>query len=838
MHVSMIPLDKAVARALRSVLPLLALLILPLTAHADRAHPFRLPKILGFAKQPVAIASADFDHDGRADLAITNARDSTVTVFRGQADGQIGIPNRYPFHGTSIYYLDIQACDVDGDGWADLVISETAANRVHVLRNDGHGGFETDRMRSAPIGSSGLEAGVAADIDGDGRGDVAFKGVQPGEITVMFGQASGALSAPVTIANPINVRAVRLADTNHDGLADLYLIGLDSVVVRIAQPGGTFGSPVITSLLGTAGIVGVGDQDGDGRADLWAFDTQRAYVWRANGDGTFTPPAQTSTAGLGYWCAIGDIDGDGRVDAVVSDLSQPYGLVIVYRGQVGLGVPRASAWQGGGTAQLIVADTDGDGTPDLVQLSRDTYDLRLARGLGGGRFNCPIVCTSQRSSNPQDVRLADLNGDGLADLVFSNAQMNAVTVYRGAADGVPRFAQEFKAPTFAHGLAIADFDRDGHPDLFVGGGDGSESAQMLASGIGDATFTTATMTGAASFSCWWPVAADLDGDGFADLVMDNKHLSWNTGSGAGPIVILPGLPAGRTASRRAPSLGHDDLVVLGDSLRLVRFDPARALSVVSTMATSVTGNPAEATNLLARDLDRDGSDDLVALDSGVNGVQVFRGLGDHFAPGVAYPCGDADHVPSGLAIGDVDGDGFADIVVSLRDAHLNPVFASATIWYNRGNGTFTDRTDFDLGQTFGGACALGDVDGNGTLDLAIANGFGQRGSNVVLFTNTAPAVPSTVPPRGEPAAVFAITALGTQAFHGGALRFAVSAPEAGEARLDLIDVSGRRVRSARVTLEAGTHIVTLEGAALPSGLYFASGHLGSRVAHQRVVALR
>jgi hypothetical protein len=240
--------------------------------------------------------------------------------------------------------------------------------------------------------------------------------------------------------------------------------------------------------------VAVGDIDGDGLPDVAAasqFPSKIAW-YRNNGDGTFGEQLVISTALLGPSCIFAaDIDGDGKVDVAAS--SQIDDRVVWFRniggplssGQFGFNLVDPSAnVRVVSTAvafplSVFVADLNADGLPDI--LSTSAYDNKVAwyRNLGGGDFglnpgapsaNQIVISTS--GASPSSVRAADLDGDSIRDLVVTSGNDNTIAWFKGSfpAGGLPQFTRYVIATNQLRAAtsAIADFDGDGWPDLACG----------------------------------------------------------------------------------------------------------------------------------------------------------------------------------------------------------------------------------------------------------------------------------------------------------------------------------------------------------------------------------
>jgi len=375
----------------------------------------------------------------------------------------------------------------------------------------------------------------------------------------------------VELAAGDSVTCAAAGDLNGDGAVDL-VFGNEAEPLHLMVGDGRGGFSTLAGAFGadTGAVTAIVllDVDADGRLDVClGSDGGLTRLWRNLGDGRFgdesnrLPPDRPSVRAI----AAGDLDGDGRVDLVLADFA---GGSLVYRNRGGklVGVPGALPAATSSASNLALADLDGDGDLDLVLARQPTAtgqggENRAFRNDGGLRFT--DVTEAWMPSDRQRttcVALADLDGDGVVDLVCGNHGMRNKeparnTVHRR--DPAGRFLNSVKsrydgAPDATRAVAVADLDGDGDLDLAFGN-DGPE-AVFLNDGHG------------AYRASGWPFASDddtcallvvdADGDPHPDLVAANhggpSRLYRNPGSGGVP--VSPGeakesTPAGaRTAS--------------------------------------------------------------------------------------------------------------------------------------------------------------------------------------------------------------------------------------------------------------------------------------------------
>ena len=274
---------------------------------------------------PVSVVVGDFNGDGRQDLATANFYGGTVSVLLGNGSGGFSAAFGSPFAvGTTVQGLGL--LDADRDGVQDLAVSRTSVSTITILRGNGLGGFSA-LPTTFTVGTD-PEGLVIADFDGDGSADIATANYGGDSVSILLGNGRGGFTSdggPVSVGSqPFSITA---ADFNGDGVPDLATANNASNSVSVLTGNGTGGfSSVVGGSLTTGSSptsVVVGDFNGDGKPDLATANSfgNTVTVFLGNGAGGFT---SALTGGFGvpssvpFALAAADFSGDGRADLAVA----------------------------------------------------------------------------------------------------------------------------------------------------------------------------------------------------------------------------------------------------------------------------------------------------------------------------------------------------------------------------------------------------------------------------------------------------------------------------------------------------------------------------------------
>ena len=327
--------------------------------------------------------------------------------------------------------------DFNGDGIQDLAVTNQVSNNVNILLGNGSGGFTN--APGSPIALGTVAYGVAVgDFNGDGIADLAVTNFGSGTVSILLGNGDGTFTQTLipTVAVGTNPYGVAVGDFNGDGVVDLVITNETSSTVRIflGNGDGTFtqasGSPVP---VGTNPYsVAVADFNGDGIQDLAVANngSGNVSILLGNGNGTFTNASASPIAvGSTFALATGDFNGDGIPDLAVTNYVVS-GTVRILLGNGDGTFTNASGSPvavGNSPIGVNVGDFNGDGIADLVVANNGNNTVSILLGNGSGGF-APSSGSSVTVGSPRYMAVGDFNGDGITDLAVPNYSTATISV--------------------------------------------------------------------------------------------------------------------------------------------------------------------------------------------------------------------------------------------------------------------------------------------------------------------------------------------------------------------------------------------------------------------------
>ena len=684
----------------------------------------------------VVVSASQFDNgqtdEGRAYLYMGSATGlSPSPVWTAESD------QAFAYFGSAVS----TAGDVNGDGFADVIVGaqeydngQTDEGRVYLYLGSASGlqaapSWTAEGNRTRAVFGSSL--GAAGDVNGDGRGDViigAFKyrveNDNEGRAFVYLGTSSGLAASPVWMAHggqfnaEYGIAVGTAGDVNADGYADI-------IVGALQHSNGQTNEGRV--------YVYHGSGSGPGVSAAWQYESDQAFAY------------------LGFSAALaGDVNGDGYSDVIVGadqfDNGQSNeGRAFVFLGS-GSGLASTPAWtaesnqvNGSMGKQVGTAgDVNGDGYADVVVGARsfdngqtDEGRAFVYLGSASGLNSTPAWMAEGDQASARYAGSAatagDVNGDGYGDLLVGAnlhdgdlVDEGRAYLYLGSAKGLVAQAaaareSDQEADRFGVAAAAGDVNGDGFTDLVIGAdqydaGEVDEGRAFLFLGSAAGLETTPVWTAegneaGAAFGASVAAAGDINGDGFADIVVGAPGHDGGSAD-AGGVFIFAGSGSGPSAAAGWSIYGDQGGGALGFALAA------------------------------AGDVNRDGYADIVLAAPGYDNGQRDEGKAYGYLGGPSGPAAtpfwtfEGDQAGAGLgacvaAAGDVNRDGFSDLFVAApaydntqTDEGRGYLFlgsptglGASAIWTQEGGQAYAG---------FGAAAATaGDVNGDGFSDLLV-----------------------------------------------------------------------------------------------------------------------
>ena len=898
---------------------------------------FRSGSQLYVGGTPYSLALSDVDGDGDLDVLVSNTQDRAVNVrlnggdatgsntgaFSNGSDVSLG-PNASPY--------GLAVADVDGDGDLDILTANADAGTVSVRLNGGNGlGTNTGSFSNGTevaVGTGPAQLAVG-DVDGDGDLDLLVANTGSNTVSVRLnggnamGTNSGTFSNGSTVVVGSSPTDVAVGDLDGDGDLDLLVCNNNSTTATVRLNGGDArGSN--TGVFGNGSTVEVGsdplrvalaDADGDGDLDLFTTNWLRHSMSvrlnggnaAGNGTGAFSNGNDLSAVNA-YDLALGDLDGDGDLDiatanydiyalsvylnkpllpAISSVVPAPNARAVsrsssvtvtcntpltadfapalqVYSAQRGglrtrgatLAVVSGSSLAFAPTAYPFMAGETVSATvaPAAVVGSNISHGqvrqfTAAVSGPGRGYFRAGAAYAT--SEFLYKTALADVDGDGDLDLFALNRKAKSVSVRLNGGDATGSNTGVFSnGYTVAVGpagggdpygrlydLALGDVDGDGDIDLVTADGlDHTASVRFNRGGTGGFSSGYEIPLGNMVGTIYGVSLGDVDGDGDLDLFALNSTTysvdvllngGNSTGSNTGRFVFHH-VEANVTSTQPSKCLVADidgdgdlDFLTLGVNEVGIRLNQANNTGVPAgnfSSGTLVNLPYNRVADMALGDVDGDGDLDMVTVDGTTSGgIQVWFNGGTNtgvFSSGASFASSPAYQI----ALADVDSDGDLDIIFpenSLTSNYAVGVYLNGNNAAGTSTGIFGGVHEYPL-PNFTNYLALGDVDGDGDVDVVGASGFTNTSgvatgvANVRLNESTSLA---TTRPAAAAARFAVFPTVGTD----GAPRYIFTGPTPTTgASLTVFSLTGQRVWEQKTNV-AATGVLPVGG--LASGWY-------------------
>lgn len=362
--------------------------------------------------------------------------------------------------------------------------------------------------------------------------------LDPGQFT------ASSFASTANFPTDYSPQSIVCMDFDGDGSPDIAVANTGGPSVSVYRNTSTIGTPSFTTQYDTVqdlsyGPFGIaaGDLDGDGKPDLVMANNYSNFLRVFQNTSTVGQismkelPALTQ-GNTGSWVAIGDCNGDGKPEILC--VNQNDDDVVLYTntstvGTISFGVhdtllaaDPALPWS------VAIADIDGDGMPDIIMSDWNTSLVSVFRNTGtrGGPLSFSPEVPFAVGQNPMGVAVGDLDGDGLPEVITTNATDNTVSILHNTSTiGNISMVRGTDLPTgnWPTAVAVGDLDGDGHPDLAISNY-GDNTASVLRNTSTPGTISMAARVDYAVDYAPWDIAiADMDGNGMPDIITPNSN---------------------------------------------------------------------------------------------------------------------------------------------------------------------------------------------------------------------------------------------------------------------------------------------------------------------------
>ena len=416
----------------------------------DGAGGFAPAQHFGTGPGPVYFVVGDFDRDGKSDLLTSDASTDDLALLRGEGTGAFKTSGVFP---TGVTPIHTAGGDFNRDGRPDLAVVNANQNHVSILLGGDNGKFTAGGQVNvlSPIFVA------VADFNRDGKQDLAVSVGSPffSTVSVALGDGAGGFGTPTAFNAGTNSRAIAVADVDNDGKSDMAVGGSDSgdISLLLGDGAGGFAPALKTVVGGFPFWLITADFNRDCNADLVVLgDSNRASLLLGDGTGKFSQPIPLSPPGNPRSVAAGDLDGDGNLDLVLPGGFDPFGdttkgwaSVYLGDGAGGFGAPTSV---GVGTRRELatLADFNGDGKLDIALLN-NTGSVSILLNAGNGTF--PTATDFAHVAGTSFMLAGDFSGDGSPDIVTRGVGDNLAILYNscpGAASAAQTSSVQFGVP--------------------------------------------------------------------------------------------------------------------------------------------------------------------------------------------------------------------------------------------------------------------------------------------------------------------------------------------------------------------------------------------------------
>lgn len=313
---------------------------------------------------PQSVATADFNEDGYADIAVANVYSHNISLMFGDGTGNFTTPTNI---STGYYPFSIIAQDLNVDGNIDLATASFSDNSISILYGNGLGGFGAYTNFSIGLGNS-PEGLISADFNEDFLPDLATANLGSDNVSVLLNTGSGFIDTNFSIGGD-EPRCLAAADFNEDGNLDLVSGNGNSTNISLLFGDGAGSFPSMTTIVIVGSFprtINTSDFNEDGNVDILVNGGNNMLILFGDGIGGFDTTIYLPTGTLPLSSVVTDFNGDGHMDVASANFASP-GTISLWYGEGALSFSNPTSFNVGTAPRgIAVDDFNSDGAPDLV----------------------------------------------------------------------------------------------------------------------------------------------------------------------------------------------------------------------------------------------------------------------------------------------------------------------------------------------------------------------------------------------------------------------------------------------------------------------------------------
>jgi hypothetical protein len=367
------------------------------------------------AQQPFAITSADFNGDGKADLATADRNVSTVSVFLG--DGVATFTSTTSFTVGS-FPNSITNADFNADGKIDMATTNSGSSNVSILLGDGAGNFTATTSISVGSAPSAITKG---DFNMDSKVDLAIANNSSNTISILLGNGLGGFGAAVNFGAGTGPISVISADFNSDSKIDLGVANATSnnVSILLGNGAGSFSTAVNFSAGTFPRSIINGDFNADGKVDLATANDQSNNISVLIGDGTgnFAPSLLYTVGTNPNAVTSADFNSDGKADLASANVNSNNISVLLGNG-AGTFSSAVNIGVGSAVTSVISVDFNSDGRDDIISANFSSLSIFLNQ--------TPVVTANSTATSVCAGTNATLTGGGAVTYTWTGGVSDGV----------------------------------------------------------------------------------------------------------------------------------------------------------------------------------------------------------------------------------------------------------------------------------------------------------------------------------------------------------------------------------------------------------------------------